>query len=130
MIGLVSLDAKFIAIVTDKNENTTGLITIEDLFEELFGDFEDEFDYEKLQSWKNKDGSIITNAKIKIDEFNNKYNNIIPLGDYETIGGYIINEIGRIPNKDEHLFLNIGHIIIKKASSRRVEQIQIYPKSD
>ena len=103
-----------------------GLITIEDIFEELFGDFEDEFDYQKLQSWINKDGSIITNAKIRIAEFNNKYNNLIPIGDYETIAGYIVNEIGRIPKKDEHLFLEIGHVIIKKATTRRVEQIQIF----
>ena len=40
--------------------------------------------------------------------------------------GYIINEIDRIPNKNEHLFLTIGHVIIKKASSRRIEQIQIF----
>ena len=115
-----------IAIVRDKNKNTVGLITIEDIFEELFGDFEDEFDYQKLQSWINKDGSIITNAKIRIAEFNNKYNNLIPIGDYETIAGYIVNEIGRIPKKDEHLFLEIGHVIIKKATTRRVEQIQIF----
>ena len=97
-----------IAIVLDEHGGTAGLITLEDIFEELFGDFEDEFDYENLQSWQNKDGSIITNAKISIKEFNKKYNNLIPLGDYETIGGYIIQELGRIPNKNEHLFLQIG----------------------
>ena len=55
-----------------------------------------------------------------------KYKNIIPNGEYETVGGYIINEIGRIPNNNEHLFLPIGHVIIRKSSSRRIEQIQIY----
>ena len=115
-----------IAIVLDENGKTSGLITIEDIFEELFGEFGDEFDYENLQSFINKDGSITTNAKININDFNEKYNNLIPLGDYETVGGYIIKQIDRIPNKNEHLFLNIGHIIIKKASSRRIEQIQIF----
>ena len=115
-----------IAIVLDGKDKTTGLITIEDIFEELFGDFEDEFDYKNLESWKNNDGSIITNAKISIDDFNKRYNNLIPTGDYETIGGYIIKQIGRIPNKNEHLFLKIGQVIIRKASSRRIEQIQIF----
>ena len=115
-----------IAIALDENKKTSGLITIEDIFEEIFGEFEDEFDYENIQSFKNKDGSIMTNAKISIKEFNKKYNNLIPRGDYETIGGYIIKQIDRIPNENEHLFLNIGHIIIKKASSRRIEQIQIF----
>jgi len=114
------------AIVLDTYGKTGGIITIEDIFEELFGDFEDEFDYENLQSWQNKDGSIITNAKISIKEFNEKYNNLIPLGDYETIGGFIIEKLGRIPNKNEHLFLQIGQILIRKASSKRIEQVQIF----
>ena len=115
-----------IAIVLDDQGKTAGLITIEDVFEELFGDFEDEFDYEKIQSIKKSDGSIITNAKISIVDFNLKYKNLIPKGTYETIGGYIINKIGRIPKKNEHLFLDIGHVIIRKATSRRIEQIQIF----
>jgi len=114
------------AIVLDAQGKTSGIITIEDIFEELFGDFEDEFDYENLQSWQDKDGSIITNAKISIKEFNKKYNNLIPMGDYETIGGYIIQQLGRIPNKNEHLFLQIGQILIRKASSKRIEQVQIF----
>ena len=115
-----------IAVVLNNEGNTSGLITIEDVFEEIFGEFDDEFDYKNIQTFKNKDGSITTNAKISIKDFNKKYNNIIPNGDYETIGGYIIKEIDRIPNEKEHLFLGIGHIIIKKASSRRIEQIQIF----
>ena len=75
---------------------------------------------------KNEDGSILVNAKIECDLFNDKFNNIIPHGDYETLGGYIINKIGRIPNKNEHLFLDIGQVIIKNSTSRRIEQIQVY----
>jgi len=115
-----------IAIALDKSGKTSGLITIEDIFEELFGEFEDEFDYKKIQSFTNKDGSITSNARISIKDFNKEYTNLIPKGDYETVGGYIIKQINRIPNENEHIFLNIGHIIIKKASSRRIEQIQIF----
>ena len=115
-----------IAIVIDEHGGTAGLVTIEDIFEELFGDFEDEFDYDQEEINKNDDGSISLNAKIECSLFNNKFGNIIPDGDYETIGGYIINKIGRIPNENEHLFLDIGQVIIKKSSSRRIKQMQIY----
>ena len=115
-----------IAIVLDEHGGTAGLITLEDIFEELFGDFEDEFDYEELELILNDDGSILVNAKMDCNMFNDKYNNIIPTGDYETLGGYIINKIGRIPSKNEHLFLDIGQVIIKNSTSRRIEQIQIY----
>ena len=54
------------------------------------------------------------------------YSLTLPKGEYETIGGYIINQIGRIPNKNELFFLPIGQVKIIKSSSRRIEQVQIY----
>ena len=63
---------------------------------------------------------------MSITDFNNEFNNLIPEGNYETVGGYLINKIGRIPHKNEHLFLDIGHVIIKKGSSRKIEQIHLF----
>jgi len=117
-----------IAVVLDEHGGTAGLISSEDVFEELFGDFEDEFDYDEMEFTKKEDDSYLINAKVECEVFNSKFGNLIKEGDYETLGGYIINEIGRIPNNNEHLFLPIGHVVIKKASSRRIEQIQIFLK--
>jgi len=119
-----------LGIVIDKEGKTAGMITAEDIFEELFGEFEDEFDLNPRDSNILDDGSILVSAKMKCDDFNNKHKNIIPNGTYETIAGYIISEIGRIPNAGENLFMNIGHIIIKKASDRYINQVQIYPKNN
>ena len=118
-----------VSIVLDEHGGTLGVITAEDIFEELFGDFEDEFDHDEVKSKINEDGSITTNAKIECDAFNKKYNNLIPDGNYETLAGYIISEIGRIPNEGENLFLKIGQILIKKSSSRRINEIQIFPNN-
>ena len=131
---LMSLMSEFqrnknaIAIVLDEHGGTAGLITIEDVFEELLGDFEDEFDVTNIDSQQLEDGSIIADAKIDWKDFNDKFGKLIPYGDYETIGGFIINEIGRIPNQGEHLFSDIGQIVIIKASSRKIDKIQLYPK--
>ena len=119
-----------IAIVLDEHGGTAGLITIEDVFEELLGDFEDEFDFHNIESQKLEDGSIIADAKIDWETFNNKFGTIIPNGDYETIAGFIINEIGRIPNEGEHIFTDIGQIVIIKASSRKIDKIQLYLRKD
>ena len=118
-----------LAIVVDEHGGTSGLITAEDIFEELFGEFEDEFDHYEVKSRVLNDGSIITNARIECDEFNKLYNNLIPKGNYETVAGYIISKIGRIPNQGEKLFLSIGQVLIKKSSSRKIEEIQIYPNN-
>ena len=60
-------------------------------------------------------------------DFNEKYDNLIPKGSYETIAGYIISDLGRIPNVGEHLFMPIGQVVIKKASTRYIENVLIYP---
>ena len=118
-----------IAVVIDEHGGTAGLVTVEDLFEELFGDFEDEFDVEESDLKKLDDGSIIASAKIDCELFNGKFGNILPEGNFETLGGYIISEIGRIPNKGETLYLSIGQVIINKSTSRRINQIKIILKN-
>ncbi|MBC8479224.1 MAG: HlyC/CorC family transporter [FCB group bacterium] len=115
------------AIVLDEHGGTAGIVTAEDLFEELFGEFEDEFDADEHKSEVMVDGSILTSAGIDWETFNEKYGEIIPEGSYETIGGYLIETLGRIPLKGEQLNLPIGNVIVKKASARKIEQVQIYP---
>ena len=118
-----------LGIIIDQNNKTAGLITSEDIFEEIFGEFEDEFDNNVFNTKVFSDGSILVNAKMKWIDFNNKHNNLIPKGNYETIAGFIISDLGRIPNPGEHLFMSIGQVVIKKASSRYIENVLIYPKN-
>ena len=115
-----------IAIVLDEHGGTAGLVTTEDLFEELFGEFYDEFDNNDTKYKKLTDGTVIADAKMEIDQFNKHFENYFPSGEYETIAGYIISNLGRIPNKGEHLFLPIGQIVIRKGTSRKIEQVQIF----
>ena len=67
---------------------------------------------------------------MKCDDFNKKHNNLIPKGNYETIAGYIISKLGRIPIVGENLFMEIGQVIIKRASDRYIDQVQILPKKN
>jgi CBS domain containing-hemolysin-like protein len=119
-----------LAVVLDEHGGTAGLITAEDVFEELFGDFEDEFDLDLAEGEQLEDGSIMVNARMDWETFNERYGNIIPSGVYETVGGFVIFETGRIPNQGEHLFTSIGQIEITKASTRKIQQIRIYPSNN
>ena len=116
-----------LAIVLDEHGGSAGLITTEDLFEELLGEFEDEFDENLEKGEKLDDGSIVVNARMDWEDFNYKFGSIIPKGEYETIGGYIISELGRIPNKGEHLFMSIGQVVILNSSARQIHRVQLYP---
>ena len=115
------------AVVLDEHGGSAGLITSEDVFEELFGDFEDEFDVDIKKSERQEDGSIVVDARMDWEDFNDEYGNMIPEGDYESVGGYIISQLGRIPNKGEHLFMPLGQMVIIKASERQIHQVKIYP---
>ncbi len=115
------------AVVLDEHGGSAGLITAEDVFEELFGDFEDEFDVDSKKSERQEDGSIVVDARMDWEDFNDEYGNMIPEGDYESVGGYIISQLGRIPNKGEHLFMPLGQMVIIKASERQIHQVKIYP---
>jgi CBS domain containing-hemolysin-like protein len=118
-----------LAIVLDEHGGTAGLITAEDVFEELFGDFEDEFDSDTAEGVTHDDGSISVDAKMDCETYNNRFTDIFPEGEYETLGGFIISETGRIPNQGERLFTSIGQIEIIKASARLIVQIRIYPEN-
>ena len=115
------------AVVLDEHGGSAGLITAEDVFEELFGDFEDEFDVDSKTSKRQEDGSIVVDARMDWEEFNDEYGNMIPEGNYESVGGYIISQLGRIPNKGENLFMPFGQMVIIKASTRQIHQVKIYP---
>ena len=117
-----------IGVILDKNKKPKGIVTAEDIFEEVFGDFEDEYDIKDEVIHTKKDGSYIINTSISISKFNEKFNNIIQ-SEYESLAGYIINEIGRIPKNREVFFLNIGQIKIIKATLRKIEIIQLFPNN-
>lgn len=116
-----------IAIVIDEFGGTAGLLTLEDVIEELFGEIRDEYDHEEHICRKLNDGSYIINGLIEIDRANELLDNIVlPEGDYETIAGYIIYNIGRIPVKDEILKIDNFTIQILRSSNTRIELIKLY----
>ena len=119
-----------IAIVLDEFGGTAGLVTLEDLFEELFGEFEDEFDVQDTEASRLPDGSVLARGKAKVEELNRRFSLGLPTGDYETIAGYLTATLGRIPYMGEQIYLPGGIFIIKKSNPRRVEQVQIRPGSD
>ena len=116
-----------LAIILDEHGGTIGLVTIEDIFEELFGEFYDEFDNSDTKLKHNSDGSIICDGNTEYEDLNKRFGLNIPEGNYETISGYVTSNIGRIPNSGEHLFLPSGQYVIKKSNSRKIELIKIYP---
>ena len=121
---------KSIAIVIDELGGTSGLITLEDLVEEIFGNIEDEHDQNKIISKHNPDGSYTFSGRLEIDDANKQWGLSLPSSDeYITIAGFIINYLERIPMSGEQIIIDKLHFDIIKSTDTRIELVKLWVAS-
>ena len=119
-----------IAVVVDEFGGTAGIVTMEDIIEELFGDIKDEFDVEEVICRKISKDSYIISGKVEIDQLNEKYNLNFPIGDYETIAGFIIDNIGNIPKPNETVTIDNYVFLIIRADNVRIDLVKLTLRYD
>ncbi len=115
------------AIVVDEYGGTAGLVTLEDVLEEIVGEIQDEFDKE-LPLWeKSEDGTLEVEAKIDLDELNEiMEEDVFPTSEeYETLGGFVFHLTGNVPKAGETLEFENYRLEVKEASNRRVGKVRI-----
>ncbi|MDZ7330527.1 MAG: hemolysin family protein [candidate division KSB1 bacterium] len=119
-----------IAVVLDEYGGTAGLVTLEDLIEELFGEIYDEFDLDHEPMYIMEDERTIkVVGQAEVDELNEKFGLEIEEGDYTTIGGFITDKLGRIPHPGESIDTERYKIIVEKASRKRIILVKIILKN-
>jgi len=111
-----------IAIVIDEYGGTAGLITMEDLTEELFGEFSDAFD-EEDSAVQALDHGFLIKGNAEIDLLNEHHDFGIPDGEYETLAGFLITSLGHIPQKNEQFLTETHRYVISSSTSTRIETI-------
>jgi len=117
---------KSVAVVLDEYGGTSGLITIEDIIEELFGDIEDEHDSIELLEKKINDREFELSARLEVDFVNETYNLTLPKDDaYETIGGLIVNSTENIPLQGEIINIENFQFTIIEVSLTKIEKIYL-----
>ncbi len=120
-----------VAIVIDEYGGTAGMVTIEDLIEEVVGDIQDEYDREDEFIKRINENTFILSGNVELDELQEKYPEIIlkeNSDEFETLAGYIINHIGRIPKVNEELFVQGNKFIISKATPNRLDTVKLIIK--
>ena len=124
MVQLVK-ERKNIAWVVDEYGGTAGIITLEDLMEEIFGEIEDEHDVEDKTEKKIGEHEYLFSGRLEVDYLNEEYGLDIPEGEYETLSGYIVTSNEDIPEQGDVVKIDHFEIKIVKATDKRIMLVQI-----
>ena len=131
-LDLLTKKRKSIAVVLDEYGGTSGIITVEDIIEQLFGEIEDEHDLdEELIDEILEDNTYLLSARLEVEYLNEKYNFEIPESDsYSTLGGFIVNYTKEIPLNEEKIKIENFEFIIYSASNKKIELVRFSVKEE
>jgi magnesium and cobalt transporter len=116
-----------IAIVVDEYGGVAGMVTIEDVLEQIVGDIEDEYDYDEDEDniIQNADGQYRVKALTEIADFNEIVGTSFSDEEFSTIGGLVVNKFGHLPKRNEEITLDRLHIKVLRADSRRLHSMLV-----
>jgi CBS domain containing-hemolysin-like protein len=114
-----------LAIVVDEYGGTAGLVTVEDVVEELVGEIRDEYDSEAEPVVRESDDTFVFSAKVGIDEMTERLDKEIEEGEFETVGGFVLARVGRVPAAGERFELDGLEVEILEAEGRRIHKVRV-----
>lgn len=113
------------AIVIDEYGGTAGLVTIEDLLEQIVGDIQDEYDLEEERLIRQPDGSVVVDARLPVEELEEHFGIEVERDMFDTVGGLIFHLTGRIPRAGEQIATDDLHMTILEADERKIRSVRI-----
>ena len=116
-----------LAIVVDEYGGTDGIVTLEDLVEEIIGDIHDEYDVAQEPSKALVDGDVEVDGLLNIEDFEERTGLELPEGPYETVAGFIINEMGRLPDVGESVVALDHRFTVTDLDGRRIARVRLSP---
>ncbi len=116
-----------IAIVIDEYGGTSGLVTIEDLIEEIVGDIQDEYDLEEEWICEEPNGSVLIDGRLNIEEFEEYFAIEVEREMFDTVGGYVVEHLGRVPVAGERVEIGQLEMLVVIGDQRAVRQLRIFP---
>ncbi|HTI11207.1 MAG TPA: hemolysin family protein [Puia sp.] len=125
LINKFSRERKSIAWVVDEFGGTAGIVTMEDLLEEIFGEIRDEYDTEEFEEKKLSNDEFIFSGRLELDYLNEKYGLDLPENDSETLSGYIINQHETIPHLKDRIIIGDYEFEILNVSDTRIEMVRL-----
>ena len=115
------------AIVVDEYGGTAGLVTLEDLLEELVGEIVDEFDVEEPSVERNPDGSVVVSGRYAVDDADELLGAELPQGPWDTVGGLMLDLVGRVPDEGDSVEVDGFRLTALEVRGRRIGRVRIEP---
>jgi magnesium and cobalt transporter len=114
------------AIVVDEYGGVAGLVTIEDVIEQIVGDIDDEFDVEDDQNIRREaERQFSVRGSTRIDEFNQYFNAELPEGEFDTVAGLVMKQLGRMPRRGESVMLGMFEFRVMRTDRRRIDSLRV-----
>jgi magnesium and cobalt exporter, CNNM family len=123
-------DRAHLAIVVDEYGGTAGIVTLEDLVEELIGDIRDEYDLEEGSLKQLHGGQVEVDGLLNLDEFEEQAGLRLPEGPYETVAGYVLATLGRLPVMGDAVEVNDNRLTVTAMDGRRIARVRVGPAAD
>jgi magnesium and cobalt transporter len=116
-----------IAIVVDEYGGVSGLVTIEDVIEQIIGDIEDEYDFDETEDniLVDRNGRFRVKAVTEIGDFNERFGTAFPDEDFDTVGGLVVGRFGRLPKRGENIVIEGFNFQVLRADSRKVHSLLV-----
>ena len=118
------------AIVLDEYGGTAGVVTMEDLLEEIVGEIEDEYDVPELASPAQPSGELLVPGETNIGDLNEEYGLTVPDAEHSTIGGFVFGTLGRLPRPGDVVTAGGASFMVRSMDNRRIETLAVRPRKD
>jgi len=125
LLSTLQAEGRNLALVVDEYGGFVGLVTVEDVVEEIVGEIQDEYDLPQEHVRRVAPGVFVVNARAAVSEVNERFGWNLPQGDYETLAGLVLERLGRVPKPGDGVQAGRVHIEVTRSSARAVQELRV-----
>jgi len=129
LLATLQAEGRNLALVVDEYGGFVGLVTVEDLVEEIVGEIQDEYDAPREHYRRVAPGVLVVSARAAVTDMNERFGWNLPQGEYETVGGLVLERLGRVPKPGDLVYAGRVRIEVTRATARAVQELRVHERN-